>query len=201
MDIESSFRQILEKTHTLENFHEEPNGFSFTIKNSEQRQFKIKTMQFSSKIDEVTEKLEFRFKNLKNLDDFFNAFNLNIFDTLYEDINFVKNEFNFLNSYLFGKELEFEDLNKFLHCGLLRSERIHYDFFALSFKIHFYPQTLKFLLHYSYSYFDNNSGGIFEDNLFNFRLSFLKRYVVPILDKPLDQLSLDDYKVLHMYNI
>jgi hypothetical protein len=201
MDIESAIRQTLEKSHTLENFQEYLTGFSFTIKNSQQEELKIRTMQFQTVEGTWDEFCYFRFKDWKNFDDFSNAFNVNIFDTLYEDIELIKNEFNFLNSYFFGKELEFEDLSELLRCGILRSKISGNDFFALSINIHFYPHNLKFLLQTDYSYFDKFDGGVFEDNLHDFRLSFLKKYVVPLLDKPLEELRLEDHKILHMVNI
>lgn len=205
MNIENSIRHLLVKSHTLEKFKQEANGYSFTIRNSQQEEFKICIIQFKKKTVEGTKDLDeffyFRFKDLKSFDDFSNAFNINIFDNFYKNVELAKNEFNFINSYFFGKDLKFEDITELLHCGLLRSDLSEGDFFALSFKIHFYPHTLKFSLHSDYSYFDKFSGGVFEDNLTNFRLSFLKKYIVPILDKPLDELTLVDYKILHMYNI
>lgn len=196
MDIENSIQQMLDKSYSLEKIEILSNGYACTIRNSQQLEYVIKF------IESPKENIyHVRFENLKDFNDFSNAFNINILKNIYEDINLVKNEFNFLNSYFYGQALNFENIEEFINNGLLRSETDKEDLFAFCMSIELDYSVLKFSMNYSYSYFDLYGSGVFEDELPNFRLSFLKKYVVPLLDKPLDELILCDYKILQMINI
>jgi hypothetical protein len=196
MDIEKSIQQMLDKSYSLEKIEILHNGHAFTIRNSQQLQYIIKF------IESPKENIyRVRFENLKDFNDFSNAFNINILKNIYEDLKLVKNEFNFLNSYFYGHALNFENIEEFINNCLLRSDTDKEYFFAFLMKIELDYSVFKFSMNYSYSYFDLYGSGVFEDNLHDFRLSFLKKYVVPLLDKPLDELSLCDYKILQMINI
>jgi len=198
MDINQSIKKMLSIDYKLEHIelsHTKWFNCTFSNNNGESFKLEIKDIQglnrniYYVKLTSVTD-----FKQ------FTEAFNINL-SAIHKNIRILKNEFNFFNNFVCGKNLEFESLEEFYQCGILRTSRKTEDFFAYSVEISLDLPHLSTTILNRYSYFDKISGGIFEDSLTDFKLLFLKKYVSSILEKPINELLINDYKVLHMLNI
>lgn len=202
MDIESSILYMLDKSYTLEKFAKITNGLSFTIKDSQEFEF-----EFELKKGDKQGKYYFQFKSFENFSGFLSAFNTNIFDNIDKDINLAKNNFNFLSSYVFGRSLNFNNLDiptSVLTSGISLSSFTNDDGrFEFSIEVQYYFPIMKFSLKYGYLYFGEKGDRhlIIEDDLKSFRESFLKQHVALVLDNRLDNITMNDYKVLHMIYI